>query len=380
MNILVFNLKLDADDGVLGFTTDWVNALAQRCDQVVVITMQLGAVRVAPNVTVYSVGRERSYGRPRRLVRFYTLLWKVLRRYRFDACFAHMNHLFALLGAPLLKSHAVPILLWYAHKSVTPMLRMTEKLVDGVVTSSASGFQLPSRKLTIVGQGIDTDRFAPAAKLPARGRPLRLLSFGRISRIKRLEIVLEALSHLKETEPQMRFKGAIVGNPVDADGHKYLAELRGQAIALGLGRDVHFAAGVPFHQARNVFRDCDIFLNPGDTDSVDKTCLEAMSSGIPIITSNIAFKDILPADMHATCIVPKEQPRAFAAAVAKIAGWPVAERRAFGLRGRTIVVEEHSIDSLADKLIAAMQALTRTRRRRGNENRRMGSALRRSGH
>lgn len=379
MNILVFNLKLDADDGVLGFTTDWVNALAKRCDQLVVITMYLGTLRVAPNVTVFSVGLERSYSRARRLVTFYALLSKVLRTYRFDACFAHMNHAFALLGAPLLKAHGVPILLWYAHKSVTPTLRMTEKVVDAVVTSSASGFQLPSRKLTIVGQGIDTDRFSPAAQPPIGSKPLRLLSLGRISRVKRLEIILEALANLKAADAP-RFECAVVGNPLNADGHKYLGELQRQAIALRLDGQVHFVPGVPFHQAQNFFRDADIFLNPGDTDSVDKTCLEAMSCGIPIITSNIAFKEILPADMHATCIVPKDDPGAFAAAVAKIAGWPAEERRALGLRGRRIVVEKHSIDSLADKLIAAMQALKRTRGTPRGKSRAIGRPSPRSRH
>jgi len=27
-NLLLFNLKTDADDDILGFTTDWINALA----------------------------------------------------------------------------------------------------------------------------------------------------------------------------------------------------------------------------------------------------------------------------------------------------------------------------------------------------------------
>ena len=359
MNILVFNLKMDADDGVLGFTTDWVNALARRCDEVTVITMTMGAQRVAPNVTVYSVGQEKGYSRPRRLLRFYALLLNVLRKKRIDACFAHMNPLFALLAAPVLKPVRVPILLWYAHKSVTPTLRAAEKVVDAAVTSSASGFQLPSRKLTVIGQGIDTDRFALPDKPSDGGGPLRLLSFGRISRVKRLEIILEALAHLKSTAPDIRFECRIIGDPLDSDGRAYLAELKARAEVLGLDREVRFEAGVPFHRAQNAFAEADLFLNPGDTDSVDKTGLEAMSCGVAMITSNIAFEEILPADMHAVSIVPKNDPHRFAAAIATIAGWPTEQRRAFGLRCRSVVVSGHSIDSLADKLMAAMRALVR---------------------
>ena len=37
--LLVFNLKTDASDDALGFTTDWVNAIATHWDRVFVITM-----------------------------------------------------------------------------------------------------------------------------------------------------------------------------------------------------------------------------------------------------------------------------------------------------------------------------------------------------
>jgi glycosyltransferase involved in cell wall biosynthesis len=362
VNVLVFNLRLDADDGVLGFTTDWVNALARRCDEVVVITMAMGSLRLEPNVTAYSVGLEKGRGKARRVIAFYALLWKVLRERRINVCFAHMNSVFAVLGAPLLKAFGVPTLLWYAHKSVTPTLRVAERVVDAAVTSSASGFQLPSRKLTIIGQGIDTDRFSPSPEPRTSEGPLRLLSFGRISRVKRLEIILEALALLRVNEPRLEFECRIVGDPPNADGQAYLSELQARTKALGLEREVSFSPGIPYHQAHDIFAQADVFLNPGDTDSVDKTGLEAMSCGVPMITSNIAFKDILPAEMQPPSIVPKNDPEAFADALAKMAHWSPEERRAFGLRGRAAVVAEHSIDSLADKLVAAMNALAERKR------------------
>ena len=363
MNVLIFNLRHDADDGVLGFTTDWVNAIARRCDQVVVITMAMGTLRLEPNVTVYSVGMEKGRGKIRRLFTFYALLWNVLRRRRIDACFAHMNHTFSTIGAPLLKAFRVPTLLWYAHKSVTRRLRAAEKLVDAVVTSSPTGFQLPSRKLTVIGQGIDTDRFSPPLDEVESPRRIRLLSFGRISRIKRLEIILQALGKLRETEPGVDFECLIAGDPLNPDGEAYWSELQAEARALGLEGRVRFAPGVPYHQAQHIFAQADIFLNPGDTDSVDKTGLEAMSCAVPMITSNIAFKDIIRPDMQPFTIVPKNEPATLAAAIATMAHWPRERLQAFGLEARRTVVEEHSLDSLANKIVAALTALVRAKGR-----------------
>lgn len=359
MNLLVFNLRQDADDGVLGFTTDWVNALARRCSEVVVITMDSGVLRLEPNVTVYSVGTEKGYSRPRRALNFYRLLVKVLRERRIDACFAHMNVLFALLGAPVLKAARIPTLLWYAHKTVTRRLRLAEKLVNGAVTSSASGFQLPSDKVRIIGQGIDTNRFSPLPERQGTGT-LNLLSFGRISRIKSLEVILEALARLKIGEPKLAFKCLIVGDPVDADGTAYLAELKSKATQLGLEGEVCFSPGVPFHAAQETFRKADIFLNPGETDSVDKTVLEALSCGVPVITSNVAFDEVLPPSMKGASLIPKRDPDAMATAIRRMAMWTGDERRTFGLHGRALVVAEHSLEGLANRIMEELQKLRRS--------------------
>ena len=85
MNLLVFNLAMDADDPALGHTTAWINALARRCEHVSVITMRAGRLAVEPNVDVHTLGKELGLSEPRRLVRFYGLVRSVLRERRIDA-------------------------------------------------------------------------------------------------------------------------------------------------------------------------------------------------------------------------------------------------------------------------------------------------------
>src|SRR4051812_22253590 len=50
-NLLIFNLKTDADDDVLGFTTGWINALSFHFEKVFVLTMQSGRLALRENVT-----------------------------------------------------------------------------------------------------------------------------------------------------------------------------------------------------------------------------------------------------------------------------------------------------------------------------------------
>jgi hypothetical protein len=95
VNLLLFNLGLDAAHPVLGHTTPWTNELARRCEHVSVITMFVGEVTVEPNVTVYSLGKELGRSEPRRLLEFYRLVHRALGERSIDACFAHMAPLFA---------------------------------------------------------------------------------------------------------------------------------------------------------------------------------------------------------------------------------------------------------------------------------------------
>ena len=107
-----------------------------------------------------SVGKEKGYSEARRAVEFYRILTRLLSEGRYNACFAHMQPLFALMGAPLLGLRGVPITLWYAHKSVSLRLRLAEKVAFRVVTSSPEGFRIRSSKVRVVGQACQSEPLA----------------------------------------------------------------------------------------------------------------------------------------------------------------------------------------------------------------------------
>ncbi|MBK8030925.1 MAG: hypothetical protein IPK17_15840 [Chloroflexi bacterium] len=159
VNLLLFNLATDADDPILGFTTGWSNRLAAHYEHIDVITMRAGRLDVAPNVSVYSIGKERGYGEARRAVEFYRVLSTLLLRRRYAACFAHMQPLFALMSAPLLRPLNVPITLWYTHRQRHRTLEWATQVSRRVVTASPDSFPIATPKLRVLGHGIDTEFF-----------------------------------------------------------------------------------------------------------------------------------------------------------------------------------------------------------------------------
>ena len=356
MKLLVFNLRTDADDGVLGFTTDWLNALADRCEAVFVVSTEVGAVRVRSNVQVFGIGKEEGAGKLGRFLNLYRITSSILRHKRVDACFAHMNYLFPLRTSPLLKLSGVPIMTWYAHGSTPPLLYPATLISDRMVSSSPSGFRLKTRKLRIIGQGVDTDRFVPVTHHAPDG-PIRVLTLGRISRIKRLEVVIDAMAQLRELAPHLDLRCELVGDPLTDDGRAYKRELETRITERGLQDRVRLISGVPFHRAHQVIAEADVFVNSGDTDSVDKTVLEALSCGVPVLTSNAAFTQILPPPMHALSLVPKNDFGALALGIQQICELTPEERFHHTAMGRQMVVQQHSLGSLADKIMAELREL-----------------------
>jgi glycosyltransferase involved in cell wall biosynthesis len=359
MRLLLFNLRTDAADPILGFTSEWIRELAGHCEQIHVITMFRGSVALPSNVRVSTVGGEDGTSRPRRFFEFYRVLHRVLAAERFDACFAHMMPLFAVLGWPALRLRRIPILLWYAHGHIPRLVRLAERLVARIVTSTPDGFRLPSPKLRIIGQGIDTKRFRPAPRDPGADSgsgPLVLVSVGRISRVKRLETQIEALG-LLEPELRARVILRIVGGPLSLADRRCLDELVGLAARLGLDQHVEFVPPLAHPEVHRAFQGADLFLNTSDTNSLDKAGLEAVSSGVPILTTNPAFRQILTPDLIDLCLIPKNRPDLLASRISELLKWGPPARAELAAKLRAVVERDHSLGRLASQIHAELAEL-----------------------
>lgn len=351
LRLLLFNLATDADDPILGFTTAWITALAERAAFVDVITMSAGQSDLPGNVSVFSIGKERGYGEPRRGVEFYRILIKLLASRRYDACFAHMAPLFAVMGAPLLKARGVPITLWYVHKSTPLLLRAAEKLVDRIVTASAESFPLPSHKVVITGHGIDTTSFSPQATPRALDGRFRVLAVGRIAPIKRLDVLVEAVRILVHEHGLGNINLRLIG-PVDERDLAYAETLWRQAARSGIEEIVEFVGPLSQLSLVEEYRRSDVLVSLTGTGSLDKVVLEAMSCGVPVLTANASFERL--AAGLGTNLVVSDDTVAVALGLKRLQAMGLSEKRVLGQQLRKVVERDHALDRLADLLTAKL--------------------------
>jgi len=351
--VLLFNLRTDIADTTLGFTTSWINGLARRCEQVVVVTLYAGLVDVEPNVRVYALSRSSRTSRARKVAEFYRLVLGALRTSRIDVCFAHMTPHLAGLFWPLAKIYRIPVLLWYAHSAVPLELRIAHLLADRCLTSTPFGFRLASKKLFVLSQGIDTEVFSPPSQ-PGHDYERTALSVGRITRRKRLDEVIESMALLRQGREDLRL--LLAGGPITDSDRRYEAEIRARARLHNVDDLVEFGGPVPFHRVRDIYRRGAIFLNVSETGSLDKAILESMASGCIPISRNRSFTGIASAEGF-DFLVPSPGPEGIAECLRELLALPAAEKDALRRRLREVVVKGHSLNALMDEVTRHLEEL-----------------------
>lgn len=364
VKLLIITQKVDLNDDVLGFMHGWIAEFAKQCEQVTVICLAKGAFELPANAKILSLGKENGRSKIKYLINFYKYIWRERKNY--DAVFIHMNQQYAILGAPFWKLFNKKIGLWYAHGHVPASLKIAEKLVDIIFTSTKSGCRLVSRKIKIVGQGIDLSKFKVESLSAGEtgsnlkvGNRNKIISIGRISPSKDYGTLIKAVEILKNKGVALTVE--IIGGPAVEADKKYLFELREMAKAKNLDEIINFVGPVANKDIVGYLESAGLFVNMGLTGSLDKAILEAMATGIPILSCNESFKEVL-GDFKEILMYPKGDFEILARKIQFISG--LAEEKYFSLGAalRKIVATGHSLPGLVMKILNLYGFIGRTKK------------------
>jgi glycosyltransferase involved in cell wall biosynthesis len=258
-----------------------------------------------------------------------------------------MTPLFAAMAAPVLKPRGIRTVLWYTHPSGSFTLRLAEKLVDRIFTTAAETFPLASAKVVITGHGIDTGMFSPGARRSS-GETFNVLSAGRLAPVKRLEMLVEALRLLRRdgVPAETTFVG-----PVLPGNEGYAERLRREIAEAGLEDSVELVGPAPPRSMANFYRRSDALVSTTETGSADKSVLEAMSCGVPVVATNEVFARMVRTVSPEIGRVTRNAGEV-AARLRAIWALEADQRRALGEKLRELVIRHHSLDRVVDQVAA----------------------------
>ncbi|MCB9798585.1 glycosyltransferase family 4 protein [Candidatus Nomurabacteria bacterium] len=342
MKLLVITQIMDKQDDLLGFMQDWVSALASQTEKVTVICLKKGDNNLPGGVEVLSLEKETGSGRLKRLWLFYKYIFTYRRQY--DAVFVHMNPIYVVLAGLFWRTMGKKISLWYAHYRVGLQLRFAAAFAHVIYTSTPYACSLKSKKVHVIGQGINTDSFVPLSRNFLA--PTRVLFLGRITPVKELEVLIEALGSLREEAWTLD----VVGAPLESS-MSYYEGIVTRVAELGISDRVLFHGKVANADTVKFYQKADIFVNLTRSGSFDKTTLEAMSCGCVALASNTVFQEIFPQKYHSILLFKQSDVNSLADTLHKIFSLEREKKQVLSQEMRDIIEQHHSVGSLAKKIV-----------------------------
>jgi glycosyltransferase involved in cell wall biosynthesis len=168
---------------------------------------------------------------------------------------------------------------------------------------------IPRKEIHVVPYGVDTTHFPCRDQAPGAGEPFRVIWIGSMAQRKGLSYFLEAIGSL----PQENLEVLICG---------YQAMDQTVIEEYGI-RSVRVFKGLPTAELTKLLRACDLFVLPSLAEGFGHVILEAMSSGVPILTTaSTCAADIAEDGLHGFIVAIRD-----AASIAKRITWGRQHRK-----------------------------------------------------
>ena len=298
------------------------HALADRGVVYHVITAAAGGREPAPlphrNVRVHRIpvgGPDAHYQSSRSLFMYSWLAllagFRATRRERFDLCHAFFSipsgvsalalswrlpYVVSLRGSDVpgfnprfesLHRIAGPVnrLVCHRARAVTAVSRDLAAMAESVVHAG---------DITVISNGVDTLRFRPSGGHEARANSLTAISVGRLITRKGFPDLLRAWAHVVESRAACLLR--IVGDgPERSTLEKIINDL-------GIGDSVELTGRMSWEAMPDVLRAADVFVLPSHNEGMSNALLEAMATGLPVVSTNVGGAGQLLGD-HPNLIV-----------------------------------------------------------------------------
>jgi glycosyltransferase involved in cell wall biosynthesis len=302
-------------------------------------------------------------------------LWQLFRRLRPDIVHTH-NPKPGLYGRVAARAAGVPGVVNTVHGLyASPEDRVWRKAVVYALERAASlcsGAELvqnpedldvlarlgvPGDKLVLLGNGVDLQRFQPAANDDARRQARADLDVdrdavvvGTVSRLvwqKGFRELFAAAEQIRDAHPNVVFVVVGGSDPDKADA----ISPEGLATAGARG---HIVFAGSRDQMEHVYPAFDLFVLPSHREGFPRSAMEATASGLPVIATDVRGCRQVVAHGKTGLLVPLRDSVRLAAAIEELVGDPALRRR-MGAAGRRKAEVEFDEGTVVSKTMDAYE-------------------------
>ncbi len=225
-------------------------------------------------------------------------------------------------------------------------------------------YRASRRQIEVIPPGVNTEHFqdsiSPAAARQTLGidpESSMLLFVGRIEPLKAVDTILEALYVLREKSPGLlrKLHFVIVGGDPGSKKDMEMQRLQDMCIKLGIEQFVSFAGAKEQSQLPIYYSAATAVIMPSDYESFGMVALEAMSSGTPVIASQVGGLQFLVRDQETGFHIPAREPISLAECIIALVTDP-PKTASMGLSASRIA-KEYTWSQIAARLMQVFETV-----------------------
>ena len=243
--------------------------------------------------------------------------------------------------------------MWYTRGNRKLTLRLAHPLVQRIVTASPESYLLRGKRISVVGHGVDLNRFSPSEDGQGKAADGRVVvSVGRLSPDKDVMTLVNAADMIKQRPGFEDVVFKVAGEEVPWS-REYRAKMMARIAERGLTDHFLLVDGVPHWDIVKFYQSGSIAVSTSLTGSIDKVPLEAMGCGLPTLVTGMQYAPLLE-EQGSLLLFREGDAVDLADKLADVLSMTPEARNALGatLRARA---QEHSLDSFMDKLVAVFE-------------------------
>ncbi|MEP7208892.1 MAG: glycosyltransferase family 4 protein [Casimicrobiaceae bacterium] len=273
------------------------------------------------------IGRVRGARALFRLLPYLVRIWQVAARVDLVHVMANSGwswHLFAAPAIWLSRLRGVPVVVNYRGGEAEAFLARSTRIVQGTLrradaTIVPSGFlqEIFARHgidSEIVPNVIDVQRFSPAVTTHDDKHDPHVVVTRNLEGLYDIASALRAFALVRASCPEARL--TVAGSGPEGPALEHLSR------DLGIDAATRFAGRLDRDQIANLYRTAAVALNPSRVDNMPNSVLEAMASGVPVVSTSVGGVPYIVRDGETGLLVEAGDHPAMARAMLRVLGEP----------------------------------------------------------
>ena len=196
----------------------------------------------------------------------------------------------------------------FLRRILSPLIETFITVSDDLTVWLSDAVSIPKRKVMLIRNGIDTERFHPkkirgerTSKQSVMSTPFIIGTVGRLDAIKAQAVLIDAYILLRD-----RFRNSPISLSLVIVGEGPLSSALAEKIRVAGIEKCVWMPGAR-HDIAEILRSLSVFVLPSISEASPITLLEAMATGLPVVASRVGgIPELIGENLRGTLVAPSD--------------------------------------------------------------------------